>query len=1264
MYRIRKKSERNKDMKTKKKFLVAIFLTVVVALAVFVVGCGKRNAGDEDDADANSITITYYVDQSGAPQTKRISKDATSAELLLERPGYAFLGLYDSAEGGMQMFDESGKQLYGFSADVTLYARWSKITYVKAFVAAEHATVNEQNIKVKDGDAVAELPQPEVDYGYTFVGWKAGDLLISDGTMVKDDYMRVNAETASIWFNEDPLVAEMKITEYKITFYRNDGTGNSETIVKNHGERISDIAPLADNETGKMKFVGWSTSMSEYIPYETSPDCDYVTCDLSIYAIWKRWREVTFVIKEGDERVERVYQGEPFTIPDYENPGYVNDGWFRSERFDTVPETKIYYDSAYPKYYSRWEIAVYTIVYHSNSGDTFESRTYCITDSFDLPVPTKAGYVFKGWCEKDDYSDTPVAEISAGCYGNKTLYAKFTGSIVLNAGEGHVSSAKADIVYDKKMTFEVPWLSGYAFAGWFDADGNRVTDSDGKMLEKWDYADLSKALNAKFSEKLYITIEYYYSNSGNVAVAEYYAEGQEVSLRAVAAEGYTFKGFYDTQDRSVSGIDKYTFIMGNADITLKVLFEPAEYTITFNTDGGYCRADKATVKYHCDFVLPIAYKDGKRFDGWLFDGTKITDADGKSVGVWDFLYGGMVKASFVDDDRGMITIKTADEFMKIIEKPDRYYNVLNDIDLSGRNWVPFDFSGTLSGDDVTIKNVFAESDSGNLGIFLKMSGTIKNINFANVVIRSTVYDSVNVGGLCAVLSGSIENVKLLSGSVTGENCAVGGFAAVMENGSIINCENRLDVTGKGNADNCATGGIAGIVKNGTLSDLQNIGKIIGVKYVGGIFGKTSADGVKIERLANHAEIESTGAYVGGVAGYYSRTGEYNMFDFENSGNISGGDYVGGIFGSFQNKTKYRDNNTHITNVKKANNSGNVAAGGNYAGGLFGYLEFEGVGNGNNGYDYRNGKQALNMEEAENSGNVSGVYYVGGLIGYGLTDSEDTLILEGKSCAEIEATAYVGGLMGYASNFLLNAPKNAGSTVIAKGVFASGDNKYAYFGGYVGYGTGMKVNDAANAVEINYQTSLSKGSYVGGLFGYLSGVLTNCTNTAAVTAPNSSYVGGIAGIETQTGEYTMSGLTNTGAIVGSSYVGGIFGSFQNKTKYRDNNTHISNVKKVNNSGNITASGNYAGGLFGYLEFEGVGNGDNGYDYRNGKQALNMEEVENSGDVTGVDYVGGLIGYGKTDSENSEIVLYTQTGKVSGETNTSDLIGKAENLTLTE
>lgn len=118
-------------MKTKKKFLVAIFLTVVVALAVFVVGCGKRNAGDEDDADANSITITYYVDQSGAPQTKRISKDATSAELLLERPGYAFLGLYDSAEGGMQMFDESGKQLYGFSADVTLYARWSKITYVK-----------------------------------------------------------------------------------------------------------------------------------------------------------------------------------------------------------------------------------------------------------------------------------------------------------------------------------------------------------------------------------------------------------------------------------------------------------------------------------------------------------------------------------------------------------------------------------------------------------------------------------------------------------------------------------------------------------------------------------------------------------------------------------------------------------------------------------------------------------------------------------------------------------------------------------------------------------------------------------------------------------------------------------------------------------------------------------------------------------------------------------------------------------------------------
>ena len=61
---------------------------------------------------------------------------------------------------------------------------------------------------------------------------------------------------------------------------------------------------------------------------------------------------------------------------------------------------------------------------------------------------------------------------------------------------------------------------------------------------------------------------------------------------------------------------------------------------------------------------------------------------------------------------------------------------------------------------------------------------------------------------------------------------------------------------------------------------------------------------------------------------------------------------------------------------------------------------------------------------------------------------------------------------------------------------------------------------------------------------------------------------------------------------------------------------------------------------------------------------MEEAGNSGDVTGADYVGGLIGCGKTDSEQSEIVIYTQTGKVSGATNTSDLIGKAENLTLTE
>ena len=87
------------------------------------------------------------------------------------------------------------------------------------------------------------------------------------------------------------------------------------------------------------------------------------------------------------------------------------------------------------------------------------------------------------------------------------------------------------------------------------------------------------------------------------------------------------------------------------------------------------------------------------------------------------------------------------------------------------------------------------------------------------------------------------------------------------------------------------------------------------------------------------------------------------------------------------------------------------------------------------------------------------------------------------------------------------------------------------------------------------------------------------------------------------------------------------------------------------------------MIGYLEFEGVGNGPS-YDWYNGFHALTMLNAKNTGNVTGNSYVGGLMGCAKTDSSVSEIMFFTQTGIVTGNENTDNLIGQITNLILTE
>lgn len=110
-------------------------------------------------------------------------------------------------------------------------------------------------------------------------------------------------------------------------------------------------------------------------------------------------------------------------------------------------------------------------------------------------------------------------------------------------------------------------------------------------------------------------------------------------------------------------------------------------------------------------------------------------------------------------------ISTPEDLINI--KSGHAYELANDIDMSGYNWVPIDFSGFIDGKGYTIKNLTVvyetEVEYLDCGIFRQLDGTIKNIYFENIYMSlssGNIYTKLFYGNGNPIL----ENI-LVNGSV-------------------------------------------------------------------------------------------------------------------------------------------------------------------------------------------------------------------------------------------------------------------------------------------------------------------------------------------------------------------------------------------------------------------------------------------------------------------------------------------------------------------
>lgn len=515
---------------------------------------------------------------------------------------------------------------------------------------------------------------------------------------------------------------------------------------------------------------------------------------------------------------------------------------------------------------------------------------------------------------------------------------------------------------------------------------------------------------------------------------------------------------------------------------------------------------------------------------------------------------------------------------------------------------------------LNVDNTKKHTSTDNVGVFGVNAGTIKNLK----VYSSTFKGYDNVGAIAGTNKGTIDNVTTLGNTVEAlgsansvvldsKNVGAAGGVVGTNNGTVDNATSRDSViAGDTSSTTILTtaGGIAGI-NNGLVANSQSHSAVIASKTstysLGGIVGvNTAKDNIDDNKIT--AGLDNVNAYgvtgssilvdnTGGIAGLNSGT----LNDAYNESIVKGLNNVGGIAGI----------NTQNGDISLIVNGASVTAEGEYTGGLV-------------------GSTSGNISNGRNNGVITGVNYVGGLVGSngnGVTLTN----LTNDSSAEINGKNYVGGIAG--RNYGTITAEDQ-TNLINRGSITG--NKY--IGGIAGENNGT-ITNVNNDIVLNATGSDAK--YFGGVTGINEGTITNATNSGNINASGASYVGGIAGQN----DGTLSGAGNKGKVTGKDYVGGVAGLNTKDIIGKDNN-NIINIIGIKNEGTVIAKAGGAGGIFGKNEAD-----------------IQYAELSNSGTVTGT---AGTTGTGGIFGENTGSIKYSSLknevkGKVSGVNNVGGLIG---------
>lgn len=552
------------------------------------------------------------------------------------RNGYRFDGWYDA--NGKKYPDSSSTSSGKWNEDTNkdLYAKWTLIEYTITY-ELNGGTNSDKNPTKYTVDDYIVFENPEKE-GYSFGGWYLESTFetkiseIANGIYYRNLklYAKWTANTYQAklhWFSNDSVT---------LTFVTNGAneTVANQTITSTKGAKYPGILTKAN-----YVFKGWykDSACTQLFDFTSS-----ILEDTTVYAGWEAMSASSYTQRIGIDP-SKYTSSSPYSISlSSTSSSYPNYLYFVAQKTGSVD---FYYktSSSSSGYY------VYFSIYDVTYGTYLRNNSYISNyDYYSITLSLTAGHTYYIRAYRYNTSYSP------------TFYFYFSGYELPTAGG--TTASVSNVTYDSDFTlpYNTVKRNGYAFAGWYDEEGNQYTDEYGKSISKWtDANDID--LYAKWDIITY-TITYHLNGGTNdESNPEAYNVESEITLNDPSKTGYTFDGWYlestfETKVTDIADGNYYSnlnlYAKWTAD-TYSLTLDTnggvfTSFTVSFNANGANTAVSSQTVSAYQSLSNPgTITREGYAFKGWykdancttLFDFTEAVTKDTTVYAGWEEMIG-------------------------------------------------------------------------------------------------------------------------------------------------------------------------------------------------------------------------------------------------------------------------------------------------------------------------------------------------------------------------------------------------------------------------------------------------------------------------------------------------------------------------------------------------------------------------------------------------------------------------------------------------